>query len=174
MQRTLRSERGCSCLRDGRARSSLARVGHEARPCLARVEARHPGRVGHETWTDKTTHLFPSELRNIFEVDATRETYGAIWCVVEDEGDEVRKKSLLSSELVELLFGLFSRCWLERCTQQRRDVRHGHSSEPRSTRRPFCSLFVTSCGLLETVLWPLGRPGTNSRVSQRYVLPTNI
>lgn len=89
---------------------------------------------------DATTYLVPSELCNIFEVDATRESDGAIGCGVEDEREEMGEKSGLDSELVQLLFGLFSRCWLQRRTEQRRNVRHGHSDEPFNPTSPLTRL----------------------------------
>lgn len=54
------------------------------------------------------TDLFPSEFCGVFEVDATGETNCAIWCIVEDEGEEVGEKSGLRCELVEMLFCVFS------------------------------------------------------------------
>lgn len=61
---------------------------------------------------DQRTHLLPSEFCNVFEVDATGETDGAVWRGVEDEGEEMREKSGLGCELVELLLCLFSGCRL--------------------------------------------------------------
>ena len=93
-------------------------------------------------WLDPTTHLFPSEFRNVFEVDATCEANRAVG------REEMRKKSGLGGELVQLLLGLFSRCWLQRRTEQRGDVRHGLSSESLFCATLYRALFVTSYRLL--------------------------
>ena len=68
---------------------------------------------------DPTTYLFPSELCNVFQVDATCETNRAVGCAVEDEREEIRQKAGLGRELVLLLLRLFSRRWLQRHTEQR-------------------------------------------------------
>ena len=95
-------------------------------------------------WLDPTTHLLPSELCNVFEVDATCETNRAVGCAVEDEREEMRQKAGLGRELVQLLLGLFSRRWLQRRTEQRGDVRHGLSSVSFFHATLYRALFVTS------------------------------
>ena len=55
----------------------------------------------------------------------------------------MRQKPGLGGELVELLLRLFSGCWLQRRTQQRGDVRHGHSSESLFGPALCPALFVT-------------------------------
>lgn len=73
---------------------------------------------------DQVTHLLPSEFRDVFEVDATGETDGAVGRAVEDEGEKMWQKSGLGCELIELLLCFFSGCGLERGTEQRGDVGH--------------------------------------------------
>jgi hypothetical protein len=75
---------------------------------------------------EPATHLLPPEPGNVFEVDATRETHGAVGRAVEDEREQMRQKAGLGGELAELLLRLFSGCGLQRRTEQRGDVRHGH------------------------------------------------
>lgn len=104
-------------------------------PCLAREEGRHPGLISKVTRVDQRTHLFPSELCNVFEVNAGGETDGAVWGVIKDEGEQMGKKTRLKSELVELLLCLFSRGRLEGGAEQGGDVGHGRSQQSRS--RPF-------------------------------------
>lgn len=75
-----------------------------------------------QRWQRKNTDLLPSKFCYVFEIDATCETDCAIWGIVEDECEEVSEKTGLSGELVELLFGLFSRCWLKGSTEEGCDV----------------------------------------------------
>lgn len=56
----------------------------------------------------------------------------------------MRKKSGLGCELVELLLCLFSRSWLKRGTQQRRDVGHGRSRVAASKTLGRVALFVSN------------------------------
>jgi len=100
---------------------------HAAWPCLARAGARHPARVSESALMGVRAHLLPPEFCNVFEVDAACEPDGAIGRAVEDECEEMGQKPGLGCELVELLLCLFSGCRLERGTEQRGDVRHGHS-----------------------------------------------
>lgn len=78
---------------------------------------------------DERTDLLPSEFCDVFEVDATGETDGAVGCAVEDEGEEMGEKSGLGCEVVELLLCLFSGCGLERGAEEGGDVGHGHSND---------------------------------------------
>ena len=73
----------------------------------------------------KWTHIFPSRLYEIFEVDTSCEADGAILGGLKDEGKEVDEEARLEAEGVEVVLCLFPRVGAEGGEEERGELCHG-------------------------------------------------